>query len=123
MEELYKRADRYSMLEDNIGAATQNAMVTNQQIEGNKPSGKKRSESKEDHSRNRKKSHDQSQKKRELLQFTPLNISYEKLLPIICDLPKFKCLHRSRRIPLKETNPCGAILIEIMGMRPVGAEA
>ena len=47
MEELYRRVDRYSMLEDNIGAATQTIMVKNQPIEGNKPSGKKRSESKE----------------------------------------------------------------------------
>ena len=31
-----------------------------------------------------------SHKRREPLQFTPLNISYERLLPIICDFPEFK---------------------------------
>ena len=29
-------------------------------------------------------------KKREPPQFTPLNITYERLLPLICDLPDFK---------------------------------
>ena len=60
MEELYRRADRYSMLEDNIGVATQTIMVTNQPIEGNKLSEKKRSESKEGQSRDRKRFCDQS---------------------------------------------------------------
>ena len=30
MEKLYKRADKYSMLEDNICVATQSVMITNQ---------------------------------------------------------------------------------------------
>ena len=47
MEELYRRAARYLMLEDNICAATQIVMITNQQTDGNKPSGKKLSEAKE----------------------------------------------------------------------------
>ena len=47
MEELYKKAERYSMLEDNIHAATQTVMITNQPTEGNKPPGKKSFESKE----------------------------------------------------------------------------
>ena len=66
MEELYRRADRYSMLEDNICATTQTVMITNQPAEGNKPSGKKLSESKDGQSRDRKQFRDQSQKKREL---------------------------------------------------------
>ena len=90
MEELYKQADSYSMLEDNIRAATQTVMITSQLVEGNKPLGKKSSGSKEGQSRDQKQSRDQSHKKRELPQFTPLNISYEKLLPIIRDLPEFK---------------------------------
>ena len=60
MEELYKRANRYSMLEDNIRAATQSVMITNQPAEGNKPLGKKPFESKEGQSRDRKRSRDQS---------------------------------------------------------------
>ena len=90
MEELYRRADKYSMLEDNIIAAAQTVMIINQPNEGNILSRKKPSESKEGQGRDRKWSHDQSQKKRELPQFTPLNISYEKLLAIISNLPEFK---------------------------------
>ena len=78
------------MLEDNIRAATQIVMITNQPAEGNKPPGKKLSKSKEGKSRDRKRSRDQSEKKKELLQFTPLNDSYERLLPIIHDMPEFK---------------------------------
>ena len=66
MEESYKRADRYSMLEENICEVTQTVMITNQPAERNKPPGKKPSESKEGQSRHRKRSRDQSQKKREL---------------------------------------------------------
>ena len=47
MEELYRQANKYSMLEDNIYAITQTVMITNQPAEGNKPSEKKSSESKE----------------------------------------------------------------------------
>ena len=47
MEELYRWADRYLMLEDNIRATTQTVMITNQPTEGNKPPGKKPFESKE----------------------------------------------------------------------------
>ena len=54
MEELYKLANRYSMLEDNIRAATQSVMITNQSTKGNKPLGKKPFESKEGQSIDRK---------------------------------------------------------------------
>ena len=92
MGELYRHVDKYSMLEDNICAAAQTVMITNQLAEGNKSSGTKLSESKEGQGRDQKRSRYLSQKKRQLPQFTPLNISYEKLLPIIHDLPKFKWL-------------------------------
>ena len=36
-EELYRRVDRYSMLEDNISVAVQTVMITNEPTEGNKP--------------------------------------------------------------------------------------
>ena len=78
------------MLKDNIRAATQTVMIINQSAKGNKPYGKKSSESKDGQSRDRKRSRDQSQKNRELPDFTPLNVSYERLLPIICDLLDFK---------------------------------
>ena len=92
MEELYKRAYKYSILYDSISATAQTVMIINQPVEGNKSSRNKSYESKEDQGRNRKWSRDQSQKRRELLQFTPLNTSYEKLLPIIRDLVEFKWL-------------------------------
>ena len=58
MEELYKRAYRYSMLEDNIRVVTQTVMITNQPAKGNKPPGKNPSKSKEGQGRDRKQSHD-----------------------------------------------------------------
>ena len=60
MEELYRRANRYSTLEDNICEVTQTVMITNQSVEGNKPPGKKLSKSKEGQSKDRKRSRDQS---------------------------------------------------------------
>ena len=47
MEELYRQADKYSTLEDNICVTAQTVMITNQSIEGNKSSRKKLSEPKE----------------------------------------------------------------------------
>ena len=90
MEELYRRVDKYSTLEDNIRIAAQTVIITNQSAEGNKLSGKKSSEPKEGQSKDQKRSRDQSQKNREPLQFTLLNVLYERLLPLICDLTEFK---------------------------------
>ena len=47
MEELYRLADRYSTLENNIRIATQTVMITSKPAKNNKPVGKKPSESKE----------------------------------------------------------------------------
>ena len=41
MEELYRQADKYSMLEDNIHATAQIVMIINKLAKGNKPYGKK----------------------------------------------------------------------------------
>ena len=90
MKELYKWADRYSTLEDNICTATQTVIITSKPSKSNKPEGKKSSDPKKGQGKNRKRSHDQSQKMREPLQFTPLNITYERLMPLICDLLDFK---------------------------------
>ena len=118
MEELYRRADRYSTLEDNIRAATQTVMITNQPAEKDKLAGKNPSTSNKGQNGDRKRSRDQSQKRRELLQFTPLNISYERLLPLICNLPNFKWPTPSKQIPLRETKPCDAIIIGTMDTKP-----
>ena len=92
MEELYRQVNRYSTLEDNIRASTQNVMIINRPDGSSKPEGKKPPKPRECQGKNRKRSRDQSQKKREPQQFTPLNITYEKLLPLICDFPDFKWL-------------------------------
>ena len=87
MKELYRQTDKYSMLEDNIRAASQTMMITSQ---SSKPAPKGQFEQKGGQSKNQKRSRDQSKKKREPPQFTPLNISYDRLLPLIRDHPDFK---------------------------------
>ena len=58
MEELYKRVDRYSTLEDNIRATTQVVMITSKPTESNKLEGENPSKPKEGQRKNRKQSHD-----------------------------------------------------------------
>ena len=87
MEELYRPANKYSTLEDNTWAASQIVMITTQ---SSKPTTKGRFEQKGSQGKKHKRSRDQSERKREPLQFTPLNISYDILLPLIRDHPDFK---------------------------------
>ena len=47
MEELYRRDDKYLMLEDNIRDVTQTVMITSQPTKGNNKPGKQPSKSKE----------------------------------------------------------------------------
>ena len=58
--------------------------------QGSKPATKGQPEQKGSQSKNQKHSRDQSERKREPPQFTPLNISYDILLPLIRDHPNFK---------------------------------
>ena len=58
MEELYRQANKYSMLEENIRATAQTVMITNQSTEGNKPYGKKPFEPKKGQRNDRKRSYD-----------------------------------------------------------------
>ena len=58
MEELYRQADSYSTLEDNIRVATQTVMITSKPAKSNKTGGKKSSKSKKGQSRSRKRSCD-----------------------------------------------------------------
>ena len=81
------------MLENNIRAVTQTVMITSQQAEGNNLMGNNppnsrmvRTKTGSNPVTNHKK------KKKEPPQFTPLNVSYERLLPIIRDLLEFKWL-------------------------------
>ena len=67
-------------------------MITSQPTKKDKSAGKKPSTSKkgQNGNRNRPQDHSHKKKKKESPQFTPLNISYERLLPLIRDLPNFK---------------------------------
>ena len=86
MEELYRRADRYSTLEDNIRAASQTMMITAQNTKSTK---KGQPEQKGNRTKDQKHSREQSERKREPPQFTPLNIPYNRLLPFIQNHPDF----------------------------------
>ena len=87
MEELYRWVDKYSTLEDNIRAASQMVMITEQ---SGIPTTKSQPEQKGSQGKGQKRPQEQSEKKRDPPQFTPLNISYNRLLPLIRDHPKFK---------------------------------
>ena len=87
MEELYRRTDKFSTLEDNIRAASQTVMITTQ---SGKPASKGLSEQKNIQSKGQKRPEGQSEKWKEPPQFTTLKIAYDRLLPLIRDLPNFK---------------------------------
>ena len=86
MEELYRCADKFSTLEDNIQAASQIVMITTQ---SGKPAAKGPSEHKSNKSKGQKRLDGQSEKRKDPPQFTALNIAYDQLLPIIRDLLDF----------------------------------
>ena len=86
MEELYRWADRYSTLEDNIRAASQTVMITSQNTN---PPKKGQSEQKGNQTKDQKRPREQSERKKEPPQFTPPNIPYNRLLPLIQNHPDF----------------------------------
>ena len=96
MEQLYRRTDKYSTLEDNIRAASQTVMITAQ---NSKPTMKGQPEQKGSQSKNQKRSPKQLERKREPPQFTPLNVSYDRLLPLIRDHLTLNGLYQFIRIP------------------------
>ena len=87
MEELYRRADKFSTLEDNIRVASQIIMITTQ---SSKLATKGPSEQKRNQGKGQKRPDGQSEKRKDPPQFTTLNIAYDRLLPITRDLPNFK---------------------------------
>ena len=92
MEVLYRRADKFSTLEDNIRGASQTVMITAQI---NKSTVKGPSEQKRSQGKSHKLPDRQSEKKKDPPpppppQFTALNIAYDRLLPLIRDLLSFK---------------------------------
>ncbi|WJZ84532.1 hypothetical protein VitviT2T_004132 [Vitis vinifera] len=85
MDDLFRRASKYSMLEDDMRAATQQVLVVGQASR----SGAKRSAKLPDRPRpsNRRQEGPSSSKMPPL---TPFSISYEKLLPMIQDMSDFR---------------------------------
>nr|CAN68523.1 hypothetical protein VITISV_025156 [Vitis vinifera] len=85
MDDLFRRANKYSMLEDDVRAATQQVLVAGRPSRGNSERNTKPP--------NRPKQSDRRQEgpsRLEMPPLTPLSISYEKLLPMIQDLSDFK---------------------------------
>ncbi|RVW54495.1 hypothetical protein CK203_115460 [Vitis vinifera] len=96
MDDLFRCASKYSMLEDDVCAATQQILVAEQTSR----SGVERSSKLLDKPRpsNRRQ---EEQSRPEPPPLTPLSISYEKLLPRIQDLSDFRWLEPLRADPSK----------------------
>ena len=85
MDDLFQRTNKYFMLEDDVRAATQQILVTGQSARNDtarnlKPSSQRRLPNR---GQGEQCQPDQSP-------LTPLTISYEKLLPMICELSDFR---------------------------------
>ena len=96
MDDLFRRASKYSMLEDDMRAATQQVLVAGQASK----SGAKRSAKLPD----RPRSSDRRQEgpgRPKRLSLTPLSISYEKLLPMIQGMFDFRWPRPLRTNPSK----------------------
>ena len=87
MEELYRRVNKFSTLEDNIRPASQTVMINAQNT---KLTAKGPSEQKHSQGKSQKLLYGQSEKKKDPPKFTAFNIAYDRLLPLIRDLPDFK---------------------------------
>ena len=96
MDDLFRRANKYSMLEDDVRVATQQILVIGQPTRNDmerssKPLNQQRSpERKQD-----------EQSHSELPPLTPLTVSHEKLLPMICELSDFRCSRPIKVDPTK----------------------
>nr|CAN82831.1 hypothetical protein VITISV_005335 [Vitis vinifera] len=90
MDDLFRRTNKYSMLEDDVRAATQQVLVAGQTSRsGTERSGMERSAKRPD----RPRPSDRIQEgpsRPERPPLTPLSISYEKLLPMIQGLSDFR---------------------------------
>ena len=83
MDDLFRRAGKYSMLVDDVRAAMQQVLITGQAVR----SEATRSFKAPNHPGSSNRGQDE---RRPPLIRTPLTTSYEKLLPIIRDLPSFR---------------------------------
>ncbi|RVW59243.1 hypothetical protein CK203_101424 [Vitis vinifera] len=83
MDDLFRRASKYSMLEDDVRVTTQQVLVAGQAAR----SEATRNFKVPNHLGSSNRGQDE---RRPPLIRTPLTKLYEKLLPIICDLPRFR---------------------------------
>ncbi|XP_034680117.1 uncharacterized protein LOC117910172 [Vitis riparia] len=85
MDDLFRRANKYSMLEDDVRAATQQVLVAGQSSKGSTEGSTKPPD--------RPKPSDRRQEgpsRPEMPPLTPLSITYEKFLPIIQSMSDFR---------------------------------
>ena len=83
MDDLFRCANKYSMLEDDVRATTQQVLVAGQAARSEATRSFKTS--------NHHGSSNRGQDERRLpITRTPLTLTYEKLLPVIRDLPGFR---------------------------------
>ncbi|RVW75402.1 hypothetical protein CK203_062315 [Vitis vinifera] len=85
MDDLFKRENKYSMLEDGVRAATQQVLVTSQPTRSDLARSFKTTSQR----RQMGKGQDRQQQSNQA-SLIPLNISYDKLFPMIRDLFDFK---------------------------------
>ena len=107
MDYLFQRASKYSMLEDDVRAATQQVLVAGQASR----SSAERSAKLPDWPRpsDRKQ---EGPSRPEMPPLTPFSISYEKFLPMIQDISDFRWPR-----PLEWTHPKGIIVKNVSSIR------
>ncbi|RVW18443.1 hypothetical protein CK203_105235 [Vitis vinifera] len=96
MDDLFRRASKYSMLEDDVRATTQQILVAGQTSRN----GAERSVKLPDRPRPSDR-RQEGPSRPELLPLTPLSISYEKLFPMIQDMSDFRWPGSLRTDPSK----------------------
>ena len=107
MDYLFRRASKYSMLEDDVRAATQQVLVAGQASR----SGDERSAKLPDWPRPSDR-RQEGPSRPEMPPLTPFSISYEKFLPMIQDISDFRWPR-----PLEWTHPKGIIVKNVSSIR------
>ena len=96
MDDLFRWANKYSMLEDDVRVATQQILVAGQSTKNDEIRNPKAM------SQRRQPSKDQGEQRQpDQSNLTPLNVSYEKLLPMIHEIFGFKWSKPLKTIPTK----------------------
>ena len=87
MYDLFRRSNKYSMLEDDVHVATQQVLVTSQPTRKDSARSSKTTSQQRRVGRSQDEQHQSSQ-----ASLIPLNISYDKFLHLIRDLADFTCI-------------------------------